>query len=195
MGSYFYSNGGYIIVGAMLEQITGLDWESLTIARVFGPLGMPNSGFGAPGSPGLPPDAPWGHTQAKIGIEPGPGSDNPAAIGPAGTVHVTLGDYARFMLAHLRAPGVNLLPAPVIDFLQAPYQGIWYAMGWLNFTDPRWVGFGLVHDGSNTIWRARVLLIPSLNAGFLLVTNINVDPPVAFDEIQSVLVTRLLSVP
>jgi CubicO group peptidase (beta-lactamase class C family) len=197
---YFYSNAGYIVAGAMLEAITGADWESLTDSRLFQPLGMGRSGFGAPGSPGLPPTAPWGHSRGAgdSGLEPvapGPGSDNIVALGPAGTVHTPLGDYARFMHLHLRAAGVNLLSESTLDFLQAPYRGVGYGMGWILFNDARWAGFGLGHDGSNTLWRARVLLIPSLGAGFLLVTNVNVEPPVAFDAIQDLLITRLLSAP
>lgn len=199
-GAFFYSNAGYIVAGAMIEAVTGADWESLMVSRLFAPLGMSRSGFGAPGSAGLPPDAPWGHSRDAGDselepISPGPGSDNIVALGPAGTVHTPLGDYARYMHLHLRAAGANLLSESTLDFLQAPYRGLGYGMGWGVFRDARWAGFGLSHDGSNTLWRARVLLIPSLAVGFLLVTNVDVDPPVAFDAIQELLVSRLLTAP
>jgi CubicO group peptidase (beta-lactamase class C family) len=96
-GMYAYSNGGYVVAGAMLEQMTGEDWEGLITRRLFSPLGMASTGFGAPGSPGAP-DQPWGHAtvdRSLTALEPGPGADNPAAIGPAGTVHSTFPSIRR----------------------------------------------------------------------------------------------------
>jgi len=40
VGTFEYANGGYIIVGAMLETITGTPWETLMQDQLFGPLGM-----------------------------------------------------------------------------------------------------------------------------------------------------------
>ena len=48
VGTYNYSNGGYIIVGAMLEALTGDTWENLITTHVFNPLGMNDTEFGAP---------------------------------------------------------------------------------------------------------------------------------------------------
>ena len=59
-GSFHYSNGGYVIVGAILEQIAGADWEKLMRERVFAPLGMRSAGFGGTGSVGEI-DQPWPH--------------------------------------------------------------------------------------------------------------------------------------
>ena len=49
-GAYAYSNGGFVVAGAMLEELTGETWESLLTRRVLTPLGMTSTGFGAPGS-------------------------------------------------------------------------------------------------------------------------------------------------
>jgi len=43
-----YSNNGYIVVGAMLEVLTGQSWENLITERVFKPLQLTSAGFGAP---------------------------------------------------------------------------------------------------------------------------------------------------
>src|SRR5687768_8850550 len=46
---YWYSNVGYILAGAALEQLTGRAWEELMRERLFGPLGISTGGFGPPG--------------------------------------------------------------------------------------------------------------------------------------------------
>ena len=103
VGGFLYSNAGYVVAGAMMEAVTGTPWETLMTDNVFGPLNMLGAGFGAPGTPGRV-DEPWGHRSAGGGFEPvppGPGADNPAALGPAGTVHGTLAAVAAYMQAHI----------------------------------------------------------------------------------------------
>ena len=102
---YAYSNAGYMIVGSALEQATGEAWEDLLRDRVFRPLQMVGCGFGAPGKPGEV-DAPLGHAlEGGVPTPMDPGNlyaDNPAALGPAGTVHCPLVDWGRFVAAHLQ---------------------------------------------------------------------------------------------
>lgn len=40
-----YSNSGYFILGAVLEEVTGKKYGDLLEERIFGPLGMTNSGY------------------------------------------------------------------------------------------------------------------------------------------------------
>ncbi len=40
-----YSNSGYFLLGAVLEQISGVSYEQLLQARIFNPLGMKDSGY------------------------------------------------------------------------------------------------------------------------------------------------------
>jgi CubicO group peptidase (beta-lactamase class C family) len=40
-----YSNSGYFLLGAVLEQISGVSYEQLLQARIFQPLGMKDSGY------------------------------------------------------------------------------------------------------------------------------------------------------
>ena len=97
-----YSNQGYSIAGAMLEQITEKSWESLMREMLFHPLELNSAGFGAPGMPGQA-DQPWGHRRRGSALEPvppGPAADNPPAIGPGGIVHASIGDFARYAAWH-----------------------------------------------------------------------------------------------
>jgi len=44
-----YNNGGYVILGAVIEQVTGLSYEEALRQYVFAPLGMNSSGLGSLG--------------------------------------------------------------------------------------------------------------------------------------------------
>ena len=92
-----YANAGYAIAGAMAEKVTGRAWEELMQEKVFRPLGITSAGFGAPGVAGKV-DQPRGHGKDGKAMEPGVDADNPPAIGPGGSVHMTMGDWARFVL-------------------------------------------------------------------------------------------------
>ena len=171
-----YSNVGYMVAAAMLEARGGAPWETLLIDRVFAPLGMTHSGFGAPGTAGQM-DQPRGHRSRASGfspVDPGsPGSNVPAAAGPAGTVHTTLGDYARFMIANINgARGTpNVLGVESLRVLhEAPAGG--YSLGWgavpsLQTLDAP----GFENTGSIGLWFSRVWLAPTLDTGVMIVVN------------------------
>jgi CubicO group peptidase (beta-lactamase class C family) len=197
-GEFNYANGGYIVVGSMLETLTGQSWETLMTNNVFLPLGMLNTGFGAPGEPGEL-DQPWGH-QVQAGqltaIPPGPGADNRQAIGPAGTIHTTMNDYALFMFAHLEGElGVaGLVSADTFRFLHAPVGGHDYALGWRVDDGHAWAeGPLLFHLGTNLRWVANAGIVPGLNTGILIVTNAGDQAALdASDEMANLLLTRIL---
>jgi CubicO group peptidase (beta-lactamase class C family) len=101
--AYLYSNLGYVIAGAVVERTLSKSWEEAISELVFAPLGMTSAGFGGLGTPGLI-DQPWGHNvDGRPVPKNGPAVDNPAVLGPAGTVHATLRDWAKFVADQLRA--------------------------------------------------------------------------------------------
>ena len=107
--TYLYSNRSYAVAGAIAEKVANDSWEGLMQRRLFEPLGMQSCGFGAMGTPSETDpkkiDQPWQHKLLLTfhrQIEPGPLADNPAVIGPAGTVHCSIVDWGKFITAHLR---------------------------------------------------------------------------------------------
>lgn len=151
--SYQYSNWGYVIAGAMLEEISGDSWESLMRTRIFEPLDMNSCGFGAP-NPKRGSGQPSGHTGDGRSV---PGTDNPATIGPAGTVHGTLQDWAKFVQLHLRGARGDedlLLKPETFQQLHAVQPGTngTYGGGWITTTRSWSKGPILTHSGSNTVW-------------------------------------------
>ncbi len=182
IGEFNYANDGYVIVGAMLQRATGESWESLMQKRLFAPLGMSSCGFGPPATVGKI-DSPWAHEgegKKLTPIEPGPKSDNPPAIGPAGTAHCALADWAKFVEEHVRGergePTVLKIDAATFRRLHTPPAGGMYAFGWGVTTVPWAKGAIITHDGSNTMFYATVAASPKDDSVFLVATNAAGDP-------------------
>jgi len=92
-----YSSLGFVLAGATLERTTGKTWEELVTERVLAPLGLASAGFGPQATPGKV-DAPLGHLVVdgrQKAFLAGPSGDNPLLIGPAGSVHLSILDFAR----------------------------------------------------------------------------------------------------
>ncbi|MBK7876692.1 MAG: beta-lactamase family protein [Planctomycetes bacterium] len=175
-----YSNSGYLVAGAMLEERADAAWEELVRREVFEPLGLRHTGFGAPGTAGRL-DQPFGHVRGADGwtpVEFGPNADNPAATGPAGTVHATLGDWARFVAAHLageRGDATFLAPATWKRLHTASGSDWGTTPGWMQ-AEAEWAsGPALRHMGSNGFWIAEATLAPGKDVAVLLVTNVSDD--------------------
>ena len=159
-----------------MESLTRTAWEDLLRARLFGPLQMKSAGFGAPGAPGKL-DQPYGHTGNPTlkPQAPGPSADNPPAIGPAGTVHCSISDLARYAAWHAdegrssRGP-LKLKPETFSRLHTAPAGGD-YACGW-SVEKRGWAGGRvLAHNGSNTLWYAIMWVAPLKDAAFVAATN------------------------
>jgi CubicO group peptidase (beta-lactamase class C family) len=185
---FIYSNAGFSIAGAMAEKVTGEAWETLMKKRLFEPLGMTSAGFGAPGSKEKI-DQPRGHAGGK-GVEPGLQADNPAAIGPAGIVHCSFADWAKYVALHLRFdeagskkadPAMEKLlktvKAETLSRLHDVPKGAEtkYAMGWM-VAERKWAdGRVLTHNGSNTMWFCVAWLAPKKDFAVLVGTNAGGD--------------------
>jgi CubicO group peptidase (beta-lactamase class C family) len=159
---FVYPNNGYVLAGALCEQVMDKAYEDLMREEVFVPLGMASAGFGPP-----PVGNPQGHRKALLGdklvsVGVDEGADNPAAMGPAGRAHMSLVDLAKFGLIH--AQGHNGLRNEYLrqetwQFLHTPPVRTTpsdnYAFGWVARPDGTFW-----HNGSNTYWLAELAFDP-----------------------------------
>jgi len=175
-GVHQYSNANYIVLGAVIEKVTGEQWEDVIGRELFAPLGMSNSGFGPPGTAGLRTQ-PWGHVNRSgswQAIDPGDDeAESALAIGPAGTIHTTLQDFSAYMAAHLAGErgGDGVLLAATFARLHTPQPGTDYAGGWVTNTNG-WAGTpSFWHNGSNGRWFAHTVIAADRNAAVFAASN------------------------
>ena len=173
-GQYLYSNLGYAMAGAMVERLTGKGWQELMKERLFDPLGMESAGFGPP-SQNKATDQPWGHRIVADSLE-AVQIDNAPSLGPAGTVHMSIADWAKFASLHLKAhpQRADVLTDEDIEAIHQPFPGSKdpaYGFGWITTRRAWGGGTVLTHTGSNTTWHATIWLAPQKNMALLAVTN------------------------
>ena len=176
-----YSNVNYVVIGAMLERLSGKSWEDLMREKLFAPLKMTSAGFGPMATLNASDtekiDAPWSHVWSRRreywrAIAPDKFGDNPMVLGPASTVHASLGDWAKFIQLLLQA-AQNDTPLLKQETLQQLWSGEKeeYAGGWRIVAREWSDGRALQHNGSNLMNYCVAWLSPSREFAVLIATN------------------------
>ncbi|MEM8616369.1 MAG: serine hydrolase domain-containing protein [Pseudomonadota bacterium] len=178
VGDYDYTNLGYVIAGAAIEAVleragTPLTWEAAMQIYLFDPLASdgPPAVFGY----GAPQTGPQGH-RSFLGtpMQPqgrGAGADNPAALGPAGTLHANLHAHASLAMSFLDSEASLIsLESRTKLTTRYPNADSRYGLG-VGIISNAEYGTYFGHSGSNTMWLSTIRLHP--NAGFVLIVNSN----------------------
>lgn len=172
-----YGSLGYIVLGRVVEAITGLTWDQALQELLFAPLGLhrsmtlPEEALRFPvamshlGEPGRYPD-------------PAPAWDMmPRAVGPAARVLVSAGDMVRFARLHLNG-GMGVLSPQAVSAMQhreveVPDKWTVSADGWgLGWTLYDWNGVpGYGHDGAAIGQYAYLRVVPHVGLAIALMTN------------------------
>ncbi len=178
VGSYKYSNAGFMIAGAMLEAATDTEWEELIRTELFKPLGMKNCGFGPAARPDKV-DQPWPH---KLGndkpllvtplIRAPESWDNPRSLGPTGTVSCAISDWAKFGQLHLGDGGDYISTESMSKLHEVRNASARSALGWFSYKRSWAGGTALTHTGSNLFNFAIVWISPTKKKGVMVATNI-----------------------
>lgn len=159
---FLYSNFGYIIAGAVIEKLLDTTWEKAIQQHLFKPLGIKSVGFGPPkGATTI-----HGHWKGKPMSH-----DNPPMYGPAGGLHLSLSDWVLFCQDQIKGHHGNgkLLTQDSYQKLHTPIEPN-YGLGWgVKVKNGQIVQ--LQHDGSNTMWYARVQLNLIEQRGYLITMN------------------------
>jgi CubicO group peptidase (beta-lactamase class C family) len=173
-----YSNSGYILAGAILEKIAGQTYESLRADKIFQPLGITTAGYGIPADL-EPASQPWGHVWDLSSSFMVYKSKYPNFLAPTGYLHLSIKDWAKFILVHLDTyPEQNhkLLKADTLKRLHTPpdaQASDSYALGW--FTKKTDEGHNLIyHGGRGLCFNALVIADLKTKNALLLVTNAEV---------------------
>ena len=98
-GSKFsYSNDDYILLGAVVQRLSGESYAAYLRQHIFGPAGMTDTGYGGY-VPARVPD--MAHGYALTGSKPTDVSGQPQIANPSGGAYSTTGDLLTFATALL----------------------------------------------------------------------------------------------
>jgi len=176
VGKHDYSNLGYVVAAAMLEERGKKPLEQLMKERVFDPLEMTKTEFfSAKKLKRAKEPLLWGHDDSGAPVKPGePGSENPTVYAGCGTIRTTIGDWAKYVRWH-----INESAAPVLKSDETLLRlheggaesgpGQKYGCGWIQFESP--FGRTLQHAGSNTNQFSLVWVMPDQKRATLVITN------------------------
>jgi CubicO group peptidase (beta-lactamase class C family) len=165
-----YSNAGFVLLGLVLERVTGRPFEQVLRDEVFRPAGMA-AGFSLQDTP----TAAIGYTRKA---EADPWKANTGAIAPRSGPHggqlVSAPDLVHFFAA-LR--GGRLLRDASLQQMLADHPGEAgaYAFGTIDFATDRLVG----HSGGDA--GASADAYTYWNSGYSIVVLSNLDPPASHE--------------
>ncbi len=172
--AYEYSNVGYSIAAAIVEKVSGEDYETFLRKRFFGPLGMDDTGYRSPDyvperlAHGSKDDgSDWGSVYGNFILGGGPGWN---LLGNGG-IHSTPDDMLRW---HRALQDGALLSAETVARLSGKYAeepgGTWYGYGW-SIEDTPWGATLVSHNGGNPYFFADFLRIPDDDIAIFLWTT------------------------
>ncbi|CAF3873209.1 unnamed protein product, partial [Rotaria sordida] len=220
--AYSYSNNNFILLGLILEEIWHLPWESIIQRQLFDPLGMITAGFGSPieeVSLSSFATQPLGHFIDTANVIHSMDSDLPKVWAPAGTVHASLNDWAKFIACHLQEGrdltsfGFAPMNSSFLNSATLPYllsTSIWksihtayvfpsastpnaqYSLSAMG-VDNDSLGLSLTHTGTNTIWFAYVVVYPQLVQPMALLITANVRNDNAVLEAKAAIINAYLT--
>ncbi|HWP83525.1 MAG TPA: serine hydrolase [Bacteroidota bacterium] len=183
---YGYQNIMYLAAGQVIQSVTGKPWEEFIKERLFSPLGMVSSSASQSALRGVENVAtPHASIDKKLQPRDWVDIDN---IGPAGSVNSNVLDMAQWIRLNLSKgvyEGKRVLSEEVVKEMQTPQTlqrldsltQVWrpsthfvaYGLGW-GLSD--YLGNIVVqHSGAIHGMRARVVLLPEIQIGFVILMN------------------------
>ncbi len=200
-----YSNGGYILAGALPEKVSGRSFDVLLKREVFDPLMMATARVGGE----TQADEARGHHIVDGHVQPVPVRDNPyqlpSALEPAGAVRSSISDLIRYARAHLRGlrGQHGFLRAASVVELHRPEAGptrlvdpfgppVGYAAGWmvLTMSNGHRVSW---HNGSAGSFFGWITIVPEDDVAIAVLTNVGGRDPGerACREVTAAVLNRL----
>nr|WP_042178459.1 serine hydrolase [Kibdelosporangium sp. MJ126-NF4]CEL13190.1 Beta-lactamase [Kibdelosporangium sp. MJ126-NF4]CTQ98880.1 Beta-lactamase (EC 3.5.2.6) [Kibdelosporangium sp. MJ126-NF4] len=178
--TFSYCNSGFVLMGRVIEKLTGLTWDAAMREKLFTPLGLTHTVT-------LPEEAVMfraavGHVASgDEDPKPAPVWGLPRSMGPAGLITATTKDVLGFARLHLTGgltpSGERILTAESAtamadkqtDIPDTHSLGDSWGLGWIR---DEWSGRRVVgHDG-NTIGQSAFLrLLPDEGLAVTLLTN------------------------
>jgi CubicO group peptidase (beta-lactamase class C family) len=179
-----YSNFMFLLAGYLVEAVSGKKWEDFVVERIFEPLGITQYSFRYPHDFSEKEYATL-YTPDDDGVNQYTEPLRFDAMGPAGSIILTIGDFAKWaafnanggkvgeeqlidpvFFAELGKPNINY---ELLPFTFAERFPVGYGLGW--FVDS-FRGEKLVEHGGNVAGGSAIAsFLPGKNTGCVVLTN------------------------
>lgn len=170
---YHYSNLNYLLLGLLIEQVTGQPFAEALSAQLLRPLGMDRTAVVL--DPGRDLDMATGHQYWFAWARPVAQPIPAAAMAPAGYIATTAGDISkllRLMLGSGVVAGERFLPEPLWQaMLTPPETTSGYGMGWSVF--PWGEHQSYAHDGLLPAYSASLQVWPAQQVAMAVLVPVN----------------------
>lgn len=177
-----YSNYNAILAGYIAARVSGQPYDQYIQEHIFDPLGMVNSTVRLQIPPDLRPFVSVGYTYADGAFQVFPDYTGHPAGAPSGSIHATVTDMARFMIAYLQngcyseadtTEGCILKGSTVQQMRNTLYTSdpriLGNAHGFFDYSDNgQWT---LGHRGYLPPMHSTLLLLPDQNLGVFVTYN------------------------
>lgn len=178
---FLYNNVMYMTAGVCAGRAMDSDWDTLVADRIFKPLGMDASSTTirvAQNDQRLSLGYMWDKDNQEFIHLP---MRNLDSIGPSGSINSNVKDMAKwiqFQLDHGKVGDNELMTQASQEKTWSKQMeiagGVNYGFGWML---REWNGKKVVEHGGNIDgFGAQVTLLPELNAGYVLLTNVTATP-------------------
>ncbi len=169
---FLYSNDGYILLGAVIQDVSGETYADYIREHVFQPAGMTHTGYRAYTPAHLTGMA---HGYALTGTSLQDISDMPQIANPSGGAYSTTGDllnFARALLDHriLSAAMTRTILAPRVDSPQPggpPVDKYTYGFSYQQLGGVTFVG----HNGGTPGYEGQIDIYPHTGDVVVVLTN------------------------
>lgn len=188
---FSYVNNLWLTAATLVESKTKKSWEENLQERILDPLGMGDTSYSMEGYLGTP-DAATLHVISEGEVRPLKGDwpffNWPYVYAPAGGINSNVLDMAkwvRFQLGDGTFEGKKILTAENLSYPHHPQTPISekdsYCMGWVK-TD--YEGLDLIwHNGETTGCKSLVMLVPRLDLGIVILSNLGTPAPEALGRV------------
>ncbi len=165
-----YSSSGYILMGYIMERVTGVTFAELMKRYILAPLSMTNTGLDQPRR--ITPGRAYGHT-VENGEQINADNDELSIFEEApGELYSTVLDLKKWCDALFDCP---LVSPPTLELMFTPHgqvePSVHYGYGW--FLTPRF----RAHGGGTPGFASRIRQYPDQKASIILLFN--------FDQVDS----------
>jgi CubicO group peptidase (beta-lactamase class C family) len=176
---YAYSNSGYSLLGMIVEQVSGVNYETFLRNELLLPSGMTDTGYILPDwnteklAAGYRNGERWGLVYQRGWIEDGPNW----VLRANGGLHTTVDDMGKWLIT---VQGRGVLDEDAARRWTTGYvpenNGYSdYGYGWVIYEHERW-GNVITHSGSNRIFEADFVWLPDKDLFFYIHGNTSMVP-------------------